>query len=56
MFESVAKWTMVGLMAVSALLTVGAVGKQRKPLEGGTAAVVVLVNALWIAAIVAYWD
>jgi hypothetical protein len=55
-FESIVKWTMVGLMAFSALMTVGAVGKQRKPLTGGTAAGVVLVNAVWITAIVAFWD
>lgn len=50
-----AKWLIVGFLALGALLTVASVGKPRKPLEPGVATVTVLVNALLIAAILAYW-
>lgn len=56
MFETIVKWGMVGLMAFSALVTVTAVGKPRKPLTGGTAAGIVLFNGAWITAIVTLWD
>jgi hypothetical protein len=47
-----AKWFIVGMMALGALLTVSAVGKARKPLTSGTAAAAVLFNAVYIVAIV----
>lgn len=52
---TVVKWVLVGWLAMAALLVVGAVGKPRKPLTSGTAAVAVLLNALEIVAIIAYW-
>jgi hypothetical protein len=51
----IAKWFIVGMMALGALLTVSAVGKARKPLTSGTAAVVVAANAVYIVAIVLWW-
>ena len=56
MLEQLAKWGMIGLMAFSALMVITGVGKPRKPLTGGVAATTVAVNALWITAIVVWWD
>jgi hypothetical protein len=56
MLEQLAKWGMVGLMAFAALMTIMAVNKPRQPLTGGVAATTVAMNALWITAIVIWWD
>lgn len=55
MLEQVAKWSMVGLMAFSALLTIISVGRPRKPVTGGQAATVVAVQAVWIMTILTWW-
>lgn len=53
--SEVAKWLIVGLLALGAVLSISSVGKPRKPLEPRIAATVAVVNALVIAAILAYW-
>jgi hypothetical protein len=54
--DIVSKWTLAALMALGALLTVSGVGKPRKPTTGGVAAYVVVMDALFVTAIVVFWD
>lgn len=49
------KFFLVGMFAMGALLTVGLVGKPRKPLTSGTAALTVFFNAVYIVLILAFW-
>jgi hypothetical protein len=51
----IVKWAFIALTAVGAVMTVANVGKPRKPITGGTAAGVVVLNALIIVAVIAYW-
>lgn len=46
-------WVAVAFFVVGTLATVSMVGKPREPLDGGTAALVVLANGLLIWLIVA---
>jgi hypothetical protein len=52
----VVKWVFVAWLVFGSILTVTQVGKPRKPLTGGVAAIVVVVCALEIVAILAYWE
>ena len=52
----IAKWFIVGLVALSSLLVIGSVGKPRKPITPGSAATTVAINALFIVLIVVFWD
>ena len=49
------KWTLVGWCALAAIVVVTQVGKPRKPITGGSAAITVVFCALEIAAILAFW-
>lgn len=51
----IAKWLIIGFIALGALLTVTLVGKPRKPLTPGAAALTVLVCAVEIVAICIWW-
>lgn len=46
-------WVLAGIMAYGSLGSVANVGKSRKPLTGGAAAVVVLVNGVIVGCLVA---
>jgi hypothetical protein len=50
-----AKWFLVVMLALGALLTVSDVGKPRTPTTSGTATLTVLFSALYIVLIVAFW-
>ena len=52
MFAHTILYVLVVLVALSALLTVSQVGLERRPVTPGTASLVVLVNALYIAGLV----
>lgn len=56
MLEQMVKWSMCALMAFGALMSITSVGSPRKPLTGGQAATIAAVQALWIAAIIKWWD
>lgn len=47
-------WVLAGWFLLSTIITVACVGQPRKPLTPETAAVAVLLNALWIGAIVVF--
>jgi hypothetical protein len=51
----VVKWLLIGLLALNVLLVVGHVGKPRGPITRSTAVAAVVMNALVIVAILAYW-
>lgn len=51
----IAKWIVIGVISLGVLLTVGSVGKPRKPLEPGAAAVSVVLSAALIVTIVVFW-
>ena len=44
------KWVLVVLLSVSSLITICLIGRQRKPLEPGTAALALLINTgmIWL--------
>jgi len=51
-------WLQLGLIlffALGAFLTITQVGKERKPITGGTAAATVLIQAFIIVAILTWW-
>jgi hypothetical protein len=50
-----AKWFLIVMLALGALLTVSGVGKPRTPTTSGTATLTVLLSALYIVLIVAFW-
>lgn len=56
MIPEIAKWTLVALFALSAVLNVMFVGKPRRPTTGGVAATIVVINSLAIAAILTWWQ
>ena len=56
LLEQVVKWVMVAMMAFGALTSITMVGKPRKPLDGTTAAVIVVAQAAYITAILTMWD
>jgi hypothetical protein len=45
--------TLAAFITLGVLLTVSSVGKEKKPTTGGTAALVVLVQSLYVAGLVA---
>jgi hypothetical protein len=47
-------WVLAVWFLLGAIITVACVGQPRKPIKPETAAVAVLINALWIAAIVVF--
>ncbi len=49
---SIALYVLAGLIALSTLLTVASVGKQRKPVTAGIAIIVIVVNAAIIVLLV----
>jgi hypothetical protein len=49
------KWTFVVFLVINALGCIWAIGRPREPMKHGTAATVVLINALIVAAVLAYW-
>lgn len=51
----IAKWFLVGMIALGALLVVASVGKPARPITGGRAAWVVAINATYITLIVTFW-
>jgi hypothetical protein len=51
---TVLAWILIAYMTVSGIGAVVMVGKPRKPLTGGDAAAIVLINAAFIAAL-AVW-
>lgn len=53
--SEIVMWLIVGWNAFSAIVVITQVGKPRKPTTGGAAAVAVLLCALEIAAILAFW-
>lgn len=55
MAAEIAKWFLVCMLALGALLTIAAVGKPRKPLTSGTAAWVVAFNAAYIVLVIVFW-
>ena len=48
-------WFLIGWWAFGALLTVGMVGKPRKPIDPGTAVVTILIHAALIVLLVVGW-
>lgn len=48
---SVSEWVVVGILTLGAVSTVASVGKERKPLTPGVAAVGVAIDIIVIAAI-----
>lgn len=55
MIAEVAKWLIVGVLSLGALLVVASVGKPRRVLTSGQAAVAVAANAVYVTLIVLYW-
>jgi hypothetical protein len=51
---SLVMWIVVAILALGALVSVATVGKPRKPMTGGAAALVVIIDAALIVAIL--WD
>lgn len=51
MILDIAGWVVVGLLVLSGLLSVAQVGKERRPLTGGVAAGIVLLDGLLILVI-----
>lgn len=51
----IAKWFIVSMFALSALLTIASVGRPRKPLTPGMAAGMVAHSVLYIVLIVVFW-
>lgn len=49
---NIALYAVAGFLALGALLSVGTVGKPRKPLEPGAAALVVLFTAAMIVVLI----
>lgn len=50
-----AKWFLVGMLAINALLVIAAVGKPRRTLKPSDAVSVVVFQALYIVLIVVFW-
>ena len=48
----IAKWIIIGWIALGALMTIANIGKPRKPLEPGQVAVMSLINAAFITAVI----
>ena len=46
------KWVLVGLLSLSTQITICMIGKQRKPLQPGTAALAALINLGMITLVV----
>lgn len=51
----IAKWIIIGWVALATITVVALVGKPRKPITPGTAAVIVALNAIQIVAMVIWW-
>lgn len=52
--KEIFKWVVIGVTALSLLVNIILIGKERKPLTGQEVALNVLVNALIIAGLI-YW-
>ncbi len=50
------KWCMVGLLALGALNIIMKIGKPRDPITPKTAATVTVMQAMWITAIIVFWN
>lgn len=53
--STIAKWVMVSMFVIGALVTVNSVGKPRRPVTPGTAAWVLAVNAAYVVLIILLW-
>lgn len=51
----VAKWGIVAMLTMGALVTIACVGKPRAPTTPGVAAVSTMVTALMVVLIVLWW-
>lgn len=56
MLSQIIKWTLIGWLCLSAIVTIAVVGKPRPSMTGGAAALSASINALMVAAILAYWE
>lgn len=56
MIPEIAKWAIIAMIAFGTIASVLEVGKPRQPTTGATAATVVVLHALIIAAILAWWQ
>jgi hypothetical protein len=51
----IVKWLIVAWLAIGALLTIGSIGKPRKPIEPSTAVIGAVLTTGIIVAVIAYW-
>lgn len=50
-----AKWFLVGMLAINALLVIGSVGKPRRTLKPSDAVGVVVFQTLYILLVIVFW-
>jgi hypothetical protein len=53
--SDIAKWELIAIMVLGSLLSIGYIGKPRKPATPGSAIITIVMNGLFGAAIIIYW-
>jgi uncharacterized paraquat-inducible protein A len=54
--DIVAKWTLIALFVIGAILTIAKTGQPRKAITPGDAATIAIIDAVIILAIVTFWN
>lgn len=52
----IAKWIIVGMLALGVVAAILAIGKPRRPLTPGDAALLTIFNTAYIVAIILWWQ